>query len=318
MRRSEGWPAAIRLLAEARSGSTQPALDYVREEVIGRLPNVLVEFVASTRGPTTLGVGEAERLSGRRDAQALIEQLLSLQALTFPVPGATLRVRYHGLLRAAACAAPAPGAQRAAQLRRRSRHAALPGRSARAHGRDHELADPALRRPRERTLLARADLRPGPLHREELIELLWPGAAAVRRAHGPALVRLPPAQGASTVRRAQVAIESDGETYRLALAEPSCCDALELICERRAAPSPGTTVEELESLAALVDGPFLPEWPYAEWARGLRTEVEETLPGDPRGDRPRADAAPATRVARSASIAACWRSSPNARAGTAS
>jgi DNA-binding SARP family transcriptional activator len=274
MSRSEGWPAAVRLLAETASGSTQPAVDYVREEVIGRLSDALVEFVASTRGPKTLGVGEAERLSGRRDAQAMIEQLLSLQALTFRVPGAALRVRYHGLLRAAL----APARSRP---QTRGRHATTqPDVTLRCLGGlcvmlgDHELSDPALGRPRERALLAVLICARRPLHREELIEVLWPGlslSAALAALHS-SVYRL---RRALRPCAKEVSIKGDGETYRLALAKPSCCDALELIACARGAIARHDRAE-LEALAVLGTGPFLPEWPYAEWARGLRTEVEET------------------------------------------
>jgi DNA-binding SARP family transcriptional activator len=272
MSQSEGWPAVLRLLAEAPSSSNQSAIDYVREEVIGRLPDSLVEFVASTRGPKTLGVREAERLSGRTDAEDLIAELLSLQALTFPVPGATLRIRYHGLLRAAV----APRSRTQA----RGRQAPRPGLWLRCLGGlgvllgDHELSDPALRRPRERTLLAVLICARGPVHREELIELLWPGlppSAALTALHS-SVYRL---RKALRPCESQVAIEGDGETYRLALARPSCCDAFELISRARGAIARHDR-QELESLAALGEGPFLPEWPYAEWARGLRTDVEET------------------------------------------
>jgi DNA-binding SARP family transcriptional activator len=274
MSRSEGWPAAVRLLAETASGSTQPVVDYVREEVIGRLPDGLVEFVASTRGPKTLGVGQAERLSGRRDAQAMIEQLLSLQALTFSVPGPALRVRYHGLLRAVL----APE-----RCRHRTRGPRLSTQPAvtlcclgglRVVVGERELADPALRRPRERTLLAVLICARRPLHREELIEVLWPGlplSAALPALHS-SVYRL---RKALRPWAEEVSIKGDGETYLLALTKPSCCDALELIgCARGAIARHDR--EKLEALAVLGAGPFLPEWPYAEWARGLRTEVEET------------------------------------------
>jgi DNA-binding SARP family transcriptional activator len=271
LRRSEGWPAALRLLAEARSGSMQPALDYVREEVIAHLPGSLVEFIASTCAPKTLDVREAERLSDRPDAEALIEELLSLQALTFPVPGGALRVRYHRLLRIAV----APRSR----SRARGRNAMRPSATLRCLGGlsvmlgDHELSDPALRRPRERMLLAVLICARGPVHREELVELFWPGfpTSALAALHS-SVYRL---RKALRPCESRIAIDGDGETYRLALESPSCCDAFDLI-ERARGAIARYDRQELDSLAVLGNGPLLPEWPYAEWARTLRTDVEET------------------------------------------
>jgi DNA-binding SARP family transcriptional activator len=273
MTRSEGWPAALRLLADAPQGSMRSALEYVREEVLARLPDELVAFVASTRAPKTLSVGEAERLSGRSDAEALFDELVSLQALTFPVPGATRRIRYHGLLRAAI----APARSRARSRGRQVPAAAVKLRclgSLRVLLGDDELPDPALRRPRERTLLAVLICARGPVHREELIELLWPDlapSAALAALHS-SVYRL---RKALRPCERDVAIGGDGETYRLVLARASCCDAFDLI-----ARAPGAIARhdrrELDALAAIGDGPLLPEWTYAEWARSLRIEVEET------------------------------------------
>ena len=273
LNRCEGWPAALRLLAEAPRESTQPAVDYVREEVMERLPKTLVDFIASTAGPKTLGVGEATRLSGRSDAEAILEQLLALQALTFPVRGATLRVRYHGLLRAAVTSHRSrTSVEQCSTVRSAVRIRCLGGLRLRLGNR--ELSDAALRRPRERTLLAVLICARGPVHREELIELLWPTLppSPAREALQSCVYRL---RKALRPCGTEVAVESDGETYRLTLATPSCCDAFELT-----GSAPGAIArhdrQKLESLAALADGPFLPEWPYAEWARGLRTDVEET------------------------------------------
>jgi DNA-binding SARP family transcriptional activator len=139
---------------------------------------------------------------------------------------------------------------------------------------DRELSDPALRRPRERTLLAILICARGRLHREELIDRLWPDVPppSVLSSLHSSVYRL-----RNALRRcgAAVAVDGDGETYRLTLATPSACDAMELLA-RAASAIACRDQQELEALAALGEGTFLPEWPYADWAHGLRAEVEET------------------------------------------
>ncbi len=271
--RSEGWLAALRLLAEAQSESIRPALDYVREEVVEPLPDVLVDFVVATKGPSTLSVSDATRLSGREDAATLMEELVRLQALTFRLSGAGLRVRYHRLLRAAVAPRryrPQAKARRAAPPVVRLR--CLGGLRVLAAG--QELPDAALRRSRERTLLAILICARGPRHREELIDLLWPRvslSAALASLHS-CVYRL---RKALRQCAGAVAVEGDGETYGLTLAAPSVCDVFELIARAPNAVAAHDR-QELEALAVLGDGTFLPEWPYAEWARGLRAEVEGT------------------------------------------
>jgi len=268
MNRSEGWPTALRLLAETTS--VQPAVDYVREEVIEQLPDALVRFVESTSEPTTFGVREAVRMSGRADAQAMIEQLLTLQALTFRVHASDLRVRYHGLLRATAEPARRQGGPRARNPA--STLHCLGG--LRVTVGDNELPDPALRRPREKTLLALLICARRAVHREELIELLWPGLAPSAGLAGlhSAVYRL---RKALRPCEKDARIEGYGEVYRLALEGPSCCDALDLIARAPRAIARHDR-RELGALAQLGAAPFLPEWPYADWARDLRTDIETT------------------------------------------
>jgi DNA-binding SARP family transcriptional activator len=131
-----------------------------------------------------------------------------------------------------------------------------------------------VRRPRERALLAVLLCARAPVHREQLIDVLWPHLDAE-----PALTALQ--SSVYRLRRAlapcdgAIAVDGDGDVYRLVLAAPGCCDALELLTGARSAIA-GRSRRELERLAEISAAPFLPEWPYADWARVLRAEVEET------------------------------------------
>jgi DNA-binding SARP family transcriptional activator len=113
------------------------------------------------------------------------------------------------------------------------------------------------------------------VHRDALVAWLWPrlaperGVAALhstlyvlRRALEPGLSR-----GASSSL-----VTSEGLAYRLALGERDEWDAGRFLT---LAADAGDAVDALLRAEAAYTGPFLPEWPDAEWAEPLRTEVEE-------------------------------------------
>jgi DNA-binding SARP family transcriptional activator len=118
------------------------------------------------------------------------------------------------------------------------------------------------------------------VHREELVDLLWPalspqrGLAALhstvhvlRRTLEPRL----PAESTSLVH-------SDGIGYRVVLGPRVTWDVdLFLEAARRArAAAPDERIDTLLGAESLYSGPLLPEWAFAPWTTALRTEVEET------------------------------------------
>jgi DNA-binding SARP family transcriptional activator len=144
------------------------------------------------------------------------------------------------------------------------------------------VPEQAFERQKARTLLAALLCARGPVHREGLVESLWPNLTperglaamhstlyALRRALEPGLSR----------REQSSVVVADGQAYRLVLAEADEWDAehfLGLARAARAAAGSGSEIERLLEAEAAHGGPFLPEWPYAEWAAPTRTEVEET------------------------------------------
>jgi DNA-binding SARP family transcriptional activator len=70
----------------------------------------------------------------------------------------------------------------------------------------------------------------------------------------------------------------EGEAYRLVLGDLDSWDAAEFLALARTALDPrsgGARIERLETAEAAYGGPFLPEWPYEDWALERRAEVEE-------------------------------------------
>jgi len=135
-------------------------------------------------------------------------------------------------------------------------------------------------RQKARTLLAILVSARGAVHREVLVEWLWP--------------HLPPARGLGALHSALYALRqwlepslrraaassvvvSDGEAYRLALDDADRWDAgafLGLAAQAASCDALEARLERLIAAEAAYAGPFLPEWPYEEWAAGRRAEVE--------------------------------------------
>jgi DNA-binding SARP family transcriptional activator len=140
----------------------------------------------------------------------------------------------------------------------------------------------ALGQHQARALLAILICESGPVHREKLMEWLWPHLPeqrALSTLYSTVYTlrrRLEPEGGhgasASFVR-------ADGEAYRLDWQRGDFLDVTEFLSLARAAEQPGDAGARLERLLAAeaaYTGPFLPQWPYAEWASVRRSEVEET------------------------------------------
>ena len=147
------------------------------------------------------------------------------------------------------------------------------------HRGGERLADPAFGRRKARVLLAMLACARGPVHREALIEALWPslpeqrGLAALHSALYALRRALEPQLGA---RQRSSLVRAEGVTYRLALGERDSWDARDFLDAARA----GLSAED-ERLPLLLEaeraygGTLLPEWPFAPWTEPLRTELEE-------------------------------------------
>jgi DNA-binding SARP family transcriptional activator len=132
-----------------------------------------------------------------------------------------------------------------------------------------------------RDLLAILICAQGPVHRDKLIEWLWPHLSeqrALSTLYSTVYTlrqRLEPGRSHSA---ALSFVRSDGEAYRLDWQPDDYLDVSELMRLTQLAlrPLPAETrLERLQSAEAAYTGPFLPQWPYADWAAACRAEVEE-------------------------------------------
>ena len=121
----------------------------------------------------------------------------------------------------------------------------------------------------------------GAVHRECLLEWLWPSLSRERgtAALHTTVYELRRALDGPARRPASALILVEGETYRLALGGAASWDAAEFLdLARRAeedAVTPRERVRRLRAAEAAYGGPLLPEWAYEEWAQPARAEVEE-------------------------------------------
>jgi DNA-binding SARP family transcriptional activator len=142
------------------------------------------------------------------------------------------------------------------------------------------VPDGAFGRAKARALLgALVCAGPRGVHRDRLLEHLWPELAPERgaRALDTTLHELrrtleplaPPRSGGSLVVR-------EGEISRLALGERDSVDAeefLRLACERAGAPDEAALARMLRA-ESLWRGDFLPDFPYEPWCEDARRELE--------------------------------------------
>jgi DNA-binding SARP family transcriptional activator len=117
-----------------------------------------------------------------------------------------------------------------------------------------------------------------PVHREQIVEWLWSelplerASAALRVALHGLRHGLAPELEANGPGSPIVA---EGDTIRLVLGDDDEWDVtLFLDLAGRPARSPLDAIGRLERAEALYGGPFLPEWPYADWAASARRELE--------------------------------------------
>lgn len=111
MRRTEGWPAIVRLAALALSESAdhtatidsfvetdRAVADYLVGEVLSKLPADVQEFLLRTSVCEALTVELASELTGRDDAGVLLEQLERVNTLVSRCSSHSQWFRYHSLL----------------------------------------------------------------------------------------------------------------------------------------------------------------------------------------------------------------------------
>jgi ATP/maltotriose-dependent transcriptional regulator MalT/DNA-binding SARP family transcriptional activator len=130
-----------------------------------------------------------------------------------------------------------------------------------------------------RVLLAILVAADGPVHREALLEWLWPhlnperGLASLHTNLHTLRQALEPSLSAA----GPTLLVTEGESYRLALAPDDQWDAdsfRRLAEVADSADSAETALHALLAAEALAEGTFLPEWPYEDWAAPLRLEIE--------------------------------------------
>jgi DNA-binding SARP family transcriptional activator len=133
-------------------------------------------------------------------------------------------------------------------------------------------------RRKARTLLAALVAAGEPVHREVLMEWLWPALAADRAlaALHTTLHALRRSLQAGLGPRAAELIATSGEHYRLELGSDDEWDADEFLSLAAALPErpAESRLEPALAVEARYTGAFLPEWRYEDWTRPYRVRVE--------------------------------------------
>lgn len=247
---------------------------------------LLARAIDAGIGPTGLASGLAVRAGGE-----VLDRCVEILA----AGSATGRARLLDALDAAGVADPenrdrlTAGLTPAPSRRNRTdstvrpplRIAALGGFSVRRG--DELVPVSAFGRERARVLLGVLVCAGGPVHREKLLDWLWPDLDVERglRAlhvtlHGLRRA-LEPELGRGSASRS--VIRSEGEGYRLALTEGDSVDIDGFLA--LAEPVPDETPREALTRLAAAErahtGMLYPEWPYADWAVKRRREVEQAF-----------------------------------------
>ncbi|MGE0026722.1 MAG: BTAD domain-containing putative transcriptional regulator [Thermoleophilia bacterium] len=150
---------------------------------------------------------------------------------------------------------------------------------------DEAVAVSAFGRERARALLAVLVCAGGPVHRERLVDLLWPdldlerGLRALHVTLHSLRRALEPELGRGSAARS--VIRSEGEGYRLVLRDGDTVDVDEFL--GLLSPIDGETERQalvrLRRAERVYRGALYPEWPYADWAVSRRREVEQGYSG---------------------------------------
>jgi DNA-binding SARP family transcriptional activator len=140
-------------------------------------------------------------------------------------------------------------------------------------------------RQKARTLLAVLLSTSGAVHREMLLEWLWPDLPPKRglAALHSALYALRKVLEPGTGRQAPpTLVITNGESYRLVLGPGDEWDAAVFSRLATVGIEPGPLDARLDHLLAAEaawTGPFLPEWPYEDWAASRRSDLDRAHEG---------------------------------------
>jgi DNA-binding SARP family transcriptional activator len=141
------------------------------------------------------------------------------------------------------------------------------------------VPEAAFGRQKARALLGTLLAARGPVHREQVIEWLWPEASPERAFAGLRVALHGLRRGLAPELEANAPgspVVADGETVRLTLDDHDDWDAATFLdIVRVRSVDPEEEITRLERAEALYVGPFLPDWPYADWAEPTRRELEE-------------------------------------------
>jgi DNA-binding SARP family transcriptional activator len=127
-----------------------------------------------------------------------------------------------------------------------------------------------------RTLLGALLCAQGPVHREVLMEWLWPSLAperALRALHSTVYSLRRALEPDLQPRHRSARVLADGEAYVLVLAQDDVWDAARFAALADDPDDESSLARLLEAEAAYT-GPLLPQWKYDEWASCLREELE--------------------------------------------
>jgi DNA-binding SARP family transcriptional activator len=139
------------------------------------------------------------------------------------------------------------------------------------------LPEVVFSRRKARTLLAALLAGGGAVHRDLLLEWLWPDLAADRAlaALHTTLHALRRSLQAGLGPRAADLIATDGEQYRLALGPRDAWDAEHFLALTRSLSEPvAHPLERALAAEAAYTGAFLPEWRYEDWTAPYRERIE--------------------------------------------
>ena len=214
----------------------------------------------------------AEILAGTTSRNAALRLLEAMQATGVSDPDVSDR------LRGVAHTPPAATSSGAAPERPPLAIAALGGFLVRRGGEAVPVS--AFGRERARALLAVLVCAGGPVHRERLLDWLWPdldlerGLRALHVTLHGLRRALEPELGRGSAGRS--VIRSEGESYRLVLRDGDSVDVDDFL--GLLTPVPGESdrqaLQRLLRAERTYRGALYPEWPYADWAAARRREVE--------------------------------------------
>ncbi|MDX6644505.1 MAG: hypothetical protein QOK40_232 [Miltoncostaeaceae bacterium] len=138
------------------------------------------------------------------------------------------------------------------------------------------VPEEAFSRPKARTLLAALLCAQGPVHREVLMEWLWPRLApdrALRALHSTVYSLRRALEPDLQPRHRSARVLADGEAYELVLAEDDVWDAARFAGLAHDLDG-GAGLARLLAAEAAYTGPLLPQWKYEDWAMSLREELQ--------------------------------------------